>query len=52
MEKKKVQRTLSEKLRKWNKRRKADIQRSPRKVSELSVYKCKECNKGNREAKR
>lgn len=53
--KKSAERTLSEKLRKWNKGRKTDIQRSPRKVSELSVYKCEKCNKGtrgNRETKR
>lgn len=52
---KSVERTLSEKLRKRNKGRKAEIQRSPRKVSELSVYKCEKPNKGtrgNRETKR
>lgn len=43
-----AERTLSEKLRKWNKGRKAKIQRSPRKVSKLSVYKCEKHNKGTR----
>lgn len=46
--KKNTEETLSEKLRKWNKGRKAEIQRSPRKVSELSIYKCKKLNKGTR----
>lgn len=47
--KKSAKRTRSEKLRKWNKERKAEIQRSPGKVSELSVYKCNKRNKGTRE---
>lgn len=49
---KSAERTLSEKLRKWNKGRKADIQRSPKKVSELSVYKCNKPNKRTRETER